>query len=361
MENLLKTALYEKQLETKCKMVPFAGWEMPIQFEGIIAEHGYCRNDIALFDTSHMGEFFFKGDIKTSGINEATSVNIDALKIGKCKYGFLLNEKGGVIDDLIIYRLSVDELMIVVNASRAAIDFKTITSRLKTGSLDDRSKEVSKLDVQGPHSKKVLQKYFDINLDDLGFFSFVQTKIFGENCLLSRTGYTGELGFELYVDASTAVEIWDILINTEGVKPAGLGARDALRLEMGYSLYGNDLTEEITPLEANLSMFVNLQREYVGCEALAKQKEQGVKRLLIPFKTTSRRSARKDFEAYQDDKKIGFVTSAAFSPTLNVGIGLVMVDVDKFDGNSSFELRDTSNMSRGAIEANKASLPFIKK
>lgn len=357
MEDLLRTPLYEKQLEIKCKMVPFAGWEMPIQFDGILAEHGYCRNDVALFDTSHMGEFFFKGDIKTSGINEATSINIDALNIGKCKYGFLLNEEGGVIDDLIIYRQGVEELMIVVNASRAALDFKTITSRLKSGTLDDRSKETAKLDIQGPNSKKILQKYFDdVNLDDLGFFSFVQTTIFGEDCLLSRTGYTGELGFELYIDGETSVKIWDALIN-DGVKPAGLGARDALRLEMGYSLYGNDLTEEITPLEANLGMFVNLKREYAGKTALEKQKENGLKRLLIPFKTTSRRSARKDFEVYQDDKKIGFVTSAAFSPTLNVGIGLAMIDVDGFDSEKSFELRD----ARGSIEANRASLPFITK
>jgi aminomethyltransferase len=363
MENLQRTALYEEQMSIKCKMVPFAGWEMPIQFDGIIAEHGFCRNDAALFDTSHMGEFFFKGNIKTSGINEATSINIDALKTGKCKYGFLLNEKGGVIDDLIIYRLSIDELMIVVNASRAAVDFKTITSRLKSGSLDDRSKEVSKLDLQGPNSKKILQKYFldeNVNLDDLGFFSFIKTKIFGENCLLSRTGYTGELGFELYIEGKTAVKIWNALLK-EGVKPAGLGARDALRLEMGYSLYGNDLNEEITPLEANLSMFVNLNREFVGCQALKKQKEEGLKRVLIPFKTTSRRSARKDFEAFQDDKKIGFVSSAAFSPTLNVGIGLLMVDLETFDENRSFELRDKSNKNRGSIEANKASLPFIKK
>ena len=357
MENLLRTPLYERQLELKCKMVPFAGWEMPIQFDGIIAEHGYCRNDVALFDTSHMGEFFFKGEISTSGINEATSVNIEALKIGKCKYGFLLNDKGGVIDDLIIYRLSEDELMIVVNASRAAIDFKTITSRLKTGSLDDRSTKLAKLDVQGPNSKKVLEKYFDVNLDEMGFFSFVQTEIFGENCLLSRTGYTGELGFELYTDAKTSEKIWDLLIYNDGVKPAGLGARDALRLEMGYSLYGNDLTEEISPLEANLGMFVNLKRDYVGKDALLSQKEEGLNRLLIPFKTTSRRSARKDFEVYQDDKKIGFVTSAAFSPILNVGIGLAMIDIKDFDESKSFELRD----QRGAIEANKASLPFISK
>ena len=354
MEELLRTPLFDQQLQIKCKMVPFAGWEMPIQFDGILAEHGYCRNDVALFDTSHMGEFFFKGDISTSGINEATSVNIEVLNIGKCKYGFLLNEDGGVIDDLIIYRISTDELMIVVNASRAALDFKTITSRLKSGTLEDKSVQTAKLDVQGPNSKKVLEKYFDINLDDLGFFSFVQTKIFGSDCLLSRTGYTGELGFELYIDEATSIKIWDALIN-DGVKPAGLGARDALRLEKGYSLYGNDLTEQITPLEANLGMFVNLKREYVGKDALLKQKEVGLNRLLIPFKTTSRRSARKDFEVFQNDKKIGFVTSAAFSPTLNVGIGLAMIDTASFDESSSFELRD----KRGAIEANTATLPFI--
>lgn len=356
MENLLRTPLYEKQLEVKCKMVPFAGWEMPIQFDGIIAEHGYCRKDVALFDTSHMGEFFFKGDIVSSGINEATSINIEALKVGKCKYGFLLNDEGGVIDDLIIYRLADDELMIVVNASRAAIDFKTITSRIKSGSLDDRSTMLTKLDVQGPNSLKVLQEYFQLDMNELGFFSFVQTKIFGEDCLLSRTGYTGELGFELYVDGETGKKLWDALLE-KGVKPAGLGARDALRLEMGYSLYGNDLSEEITPLEANLGMFVNLKREYAGKAALEEQKEKGLERLLIPFKTTSRRSARKDFEVYQDDKKIGFVTSAAFSPTLNVGIGLAMVNLKDFDESKPFELRD----KRGAIEANKASLPFIEK
>ena len=357
MENLQRTPLFERQQELKCKMVPFAGWEMPIQFDGIIAEHGYCRNDVALFDTSHMGEFFFKGDIESSGINEATSIDILSLKIGKCKYGFLLNEEGGVIDDLIIYKLSSDELMIVVNASRSAIDFKTLTSRLKTGSLDDRSKDIAKLDIQGPNSKKILQKYFDINLDDLCFFSFVNTKIFGEECLLSRTGYTGELGFELYVSDKTAVRVWDALLE-DRVKPAGLGARDALRLERGFSLYGNDLTESITPLESNLGMFVNLNREFVGCKALKETKKSRVlKRVLIPFKTTSRRSARKDFEAYQEDRKIGFVTSAAFSPILSVGIGLVMVELDKFDEDKAFELRD----SRGAIEAVKASLPFIKK
>jgi len=356
MEELLRTPLYERQKALQSKNVGFCGWDMPMQYDGIIAEHGYCRNDVALFDTSHMGEFFFKGDIVKSCINNAVTIDIEVLPVGKCKYGFLLNETGGVIDDLIVYKLREDELMIVVNASRASIDFKTLSSRIKVGTLDDRSLEFSKLDVQGPNSKEILQKYFDFNLDEIKFFSFVETKIFGADCLLSRTGYTGELGFELYIDSQASVKTWDALI-ADGVKPAGLGARDALRLEVGYSLYGNDLTEDISPLEANLGMFVNLKRDYIGRDALAKQKEEGVNRILIPFKTTSRRSARKDFEVFQNDKKVGFVTSAAYSPILNVGIGLAMVDISEFDENQGFDLKD----KRGSIPANKASLPFIKK
>lgn len=356
MEELLKTPLYDRQQELKTKNVSFCGWDMPIQFDGIIAEHGHCRNDVALFDTSHMGEFFFKGDIKTSGINEATSINIDALAVGKCKYGFLLNEQGGVIDDLIIYRLSDDALMIVVNAATRENDLKTLQSRISNATLEDKSMEYAKLDVQGPKSKEILEKYFDVNLDDLKFFSFVQTKVFDSDCLLSRTGYTGELGYELYVDAQTSVKLWDALI-ADGAKPAGLGSRDILRLEMGYSLYGNDLSETITPLEANLGHFVNLSRDYVGKDALAKQKADGLKRILLPFKTTTRRSARKDFEVYQNDKKVGFVTSGAFSPILNVGIGLAMIDTEGFDKSQSIELRD----ARSSLEANIASLPFITK
>ncbi|MDA7818428.1 glycine cleavage system aminomethyltransferase GcvT [Sulfurimonas sp.] len=356
MAELLKTPLYDRQQELKTKNVSFCGWDMPIQFDGIIAEHASCREDVALFDTSHMGEFFFKGDIKTSGINEATSVNVEALAVGKCKYGFLLNEQGGVIDDLIIYRLTDDELMIVVNAATRENDFNTINSRINNATLQDKSMDYAKLDVQGPKSKATLEKYFEVDLDSLGFFSFVETKLFGNDCILSRTGYTGELGFEIYANSETSIKLWDALI-ADGVAPAGLGSRDILRLEMGYSLYGNDLSETITPLEANLGKFVNLKRNYFGKDALLKQKEDGLKRILMPFKTTSRRAARKDFEVYQNDKKVGFVTSGAFSPILNVGVGLAMVDTDSFDETQSMELRD----KRSSIEANVASLPFITK
>lgn len=357
MEKLLNTALFEKHVALGATNVSFCGWNMPVQYDSIIKEHGYCRESAALFDTSHMGEFFFDGDIKTSGINEATTVNIEILAIGKCKYGFLLNENGGVIDDLIIYRLAEDKLMIIVNAAGIQDDYDTIKSRLSSGSLENRSLEFSKIDIQGPNSKKILQKYFtDINLDDMGFFSFIQTKMFGEYCLLSRTGYTGELGFEIYVYNNMASRVWDTLLS-DGAKPAGLGSRDALRLEMGYSLYGNDLTQEISPLEANLAMFVNLKRPFIGQEALLKQKEKGLRRILIPFKTTSRRSARKDFVVSQNNEEIGFVTSGGFSPVLGIGIGLAMVDIAKFDESKSFELSD----KRSKIEASKTTLPFIKK
>ncbi len=356
METLLKTPLHERQQALGSRNVGFCGWDMPIQYAGILAEHKACREDVALFDTSHMGEFFFEGDIVASGMNEATTIDIDALPVGKCKYGFLLNEAGGVIDDLIVYRLGERSLMIVVNAARREMDLYTFRDRLGSGRMEDRSVAYAKLDLQGPHAIKVLQPYVDTDLSAMGFFSFVQTALFGAPCLLSRTGYTGELGFELYLDAQTAVKIWDALI-ADGVTPAGLGARDVLRLEMGYSLYGNDLSETITPLEANLGMFVNLKRDYIGVDALRAQKEAGLTRLLMPFKTAGRRSARKDFEVYQHERKAGIVTSAVFSPTLQVGIGLAMIDLEGFDRDAAIALRD----NRGTIEAHIASLPFITK
>lgn len=356
MSELLKTPLHSRQQDLKSKNVSFCGWDMPIQFDSIIAEHTYCRENVALFDTSHMGELFFTGDISLSGINEATSIDIASLPIGKCKYGFLLNEQGGVHDDLIIYKFSDTELMLVVNAATTQNDFDIIKSRLNSGELVNKSSQYAKLDIQGPNAIKVLQKHFDVALDEMKFFSFTHTKVFGEDCILSRTGYTGELGFELYIDNNTSVKIWDSLV-ADGVKPAGLGARDLLRLEMGYSLYGNELAEDITPLEASLGMFINLKRDYVGKDALQAQKDNGLKRTLIPFKTLSRRSARKDFLVFQGDKEIGFVTSAVYSPILSVGIGFAMVNTEDFNSDEEFELRD----ARGAIKATQTKLPFITK
>ncbi len=356
MGELLRTSLYDEHKKLNARNVSFCGWEMPVQYESIIKEHDACRNSAALFDISHMGEFFFKGDIKTSGANEAVTQDLVKLPVGKCKYGFLLNENGGIIDDFIIYKLSEDKLMFVVNASRREIDFKSIKSRLKSGSFEDKSFEISKIDIQGPNSKKILQKFVSDNLDEFKYFGFKESSFDGFDCLVSRTGYTGELGFELYMANDKAKEVWKKLLDA-GAKPAGLGARDLLRLEMGYSLYGNELNEETTPLEANLSMFVKFDTDFVGKTALLKQKEEGLKRVILPFKTNSRRAPKHGNDIIQNEKIVGKVTSGAYSPSLGYGIGLGLFEIEKFDKNQKFEVRDT----RGSLEVELDLLPFLKR
>ncbi len=356
MGKLLQTSLHNEHKKLNARNVNFCGWMMPVQYESIIKEHNACRDDAALFDISHMGEFFFKGNIKTSKINESVTQDLVKLPVGKCKYGFLLNEKGGIIDDLIIYKLGEDKLMFVVNAARREIDFKTIKSKLKSGSFEDKSFEISKIDVQGPNSKKILQKFVIDNLDEFKYFAFKESKFNDFDCIISRTGYTGELGFELYMANDKAKMVWGKLLNA-GAVPAGLGARDILRLEMGYSLYGNELNEDITPLEANLSMFIKFDTDFVGKDALLKQKEEGLNRIILPFKTDSRRAPKHGNDIMQNKKIVGKVTSGAYSPSLGYGIGLGFFDSEKFDKNQKFEVID----ARGSIKVELDSLPFLKR
>ncbi|NPA74151.1 MAG: glycine cleavage system aminomethyltransferase GcvT [Epsilonproteobacteria bacterium] len=356
MQNLYKTSLKNEHEKLKAKSVSFCGWDMPLQYESIIKEHDACRNDAALFDISHMGELFFKGDIEKSGVDKSVTQDLIKLPVGRCKYGFLLNEKGGIIDDLIIYKIAEDELMFVVNAARREIDYKTIKSRIKSGELTDRTFEISKIDIQGPRSKEILQKFVDIDLDELKYFSFKYGNFEDDKILISRTGYTGELGYELYMDNDLAPKVWEKLLQS-GATPAGLGARDLLRLEMGYSLYGNELNEDITPLEANLGMFIKFDTDFVGKDVLKKQKDEGVKRLILPFKTSSRRAPRHGDGIFQGDKKVGVVTSGAYSPSLGYGIGLGLFDLNEFDKEKEIEVRD----KRGSIKIELDKLPFIKK
>lgn len=229
MAELKRTSLYEKHKELNAKNIGFCGWEMPVQYEGILKEHKACREEAAIFDTSHMGEFFFEGNILFSGINNTVTVDLLTLPIGKCKYGFILNEEGGVIDDMIAYKAAEDRIMFVVNASRIDIDFKTMNDQLDNGTFTNASDSTSKIDIQGPKSKQILESFFQVNFDELKFFSFTEADIMDTYGLISRTGYTGELGYELYVDNQVAPKVWDKLIKL-GATPAGLGARDVLRL-----------------------------------------------------------------------------------------------------------------------------------
>jgi aminomethyltransferase len=291
MSSLRRTPLFDEHVRLNAKMAPFSGWEMPIQYGGIIEETEFCRKSVCLFDTGHMGEFYFKGDIAESGIERAFCFSIEAIPVGRCKYGFILNDKGGIVDDLIVYRLSDDELMIVVNAGTIENDFDTIRSVLKPGyTFENRSGLMTKLDVQGPKSAEVLKDLFGVDVSGLKYFRFQNETIQGKNVAVSRTGYTGELGFELYTSAENISKIWQTLLADSRVKPAGLGARDILRLEMGYPLYGSDIDEQTTPLEADFAAFVDFRKDFRGKDALLAQQKKGVDRVRVAFRSDSRRS-----------------------------------------------------------------------
>ena len=309
-------------------MAPFAGWNMPIQYEGIIAEHNHTRTRASLFDTCHMGEFYIKGDTLDVGLEEIFSFSVNNMPLGKCRYGAMLNEKGGIIDDLIVCRISNNEWMVIVNSATIDKDAKHIESHLKKGAeFENRSERLAKLDLQGPLSRNILVELVTPEIKRLKFYAFDFFDILGEKNIISRTGYTGELGYELYISSERAVELWNYLLKDKRLKPAGLGARDTLRLEMGYPLYGQDVNEDTTPLEGNFEKFLNLDKDFIGKVALVKQKRVGVKKLLVAFRADSRRAPRHDYSIMKDGKKIGKVTSGSFSPSLSCGIGLGYVDI----------------------------------
>ncbi|HJV66909.1 MAG TPA: glycine cleavage system aminomethyltransferase GcvT [Geomonas sp.] len=354
-EELKATPLRAHHEALKALMAPFGGWLMPIQYEGIIAEHKWCREKAALFDICHMGEFLFKGDIEAAGLEQVFTFSVKSIPVGRSRYGFLLNEKGGVIDDLIVFRLAEDEVMIVVNAATTGNDFSVIRSRLKPdASLTDISEQTGKLDLQGPLSREILVELFGPQIGEIPFFKFIRTKLLGVDALVSRTGYTGELGYEIFLPSSKIPALWELLLEEQRVKPAGLGARDLLRLEVGYSLYGNDLDEDTTPLSAGLMSFVNMDKEFIGKQALLEEQKKGPAQVKIAFKVNSRRSPRHHYEIFHEGAKAGSVTSGAFSPMLSCGIGLGMVKPEAAAPGSRLAIRH----ERVEMEAEVVELPF---
>lgn len=325
MEQLQLTPLNAVHRSLHALMAPFGGWDMPIQYEGIIAEHSCCRHQAALFDICHMGEFIFEGDIAADGLEDIFTFSVATIPVGRSRYGFLLNEGGGIIDDLIVFRLAENRAMIVVNAATAPNDFSVIKGRLSGGSLIDITAATGKLDLQGPLARDIMGRFFQPEVTGLPYFKFTTATIIGCEAIVSRTGYTGELGYEIFLPAEKVTELWQLLLTDKRVKPAGLGARDLLRLEVGYSLYGSDLSATITPLEAGLESFVNFDKNFVGKEALLQQKSSGPLRVKIAFKANSRRSPRHDYSIRSNGDPVGVVTSGAFSPMLECGIGIGFV------------------------------------
>ncbi|HWI40550.1 MAG TPA: glycine cleavage system aminomethyltransferase GcvT [Verrucomicrobiae bacterium] len=325
MNELKKTVLHDAHAALGALMAPFGGWSMPIQYEGILAEHRACRGGAALFDICHMGEFLFRGDL--AALDPVFSFPPSSVAVGRSRYGFLLNETGGIIDDLIIFRIGEQEAMVVVNAATIDNDYAVISSRLPQGAdFTDISRATGKLDLQGPLSREVLAAAAGEQVRELRYFRFLKTEIAGAPAIISRTGYTGELGYEIFLPTDRTPELWERLLADPRVKPAGLGARDVLRLEAGYSLYGSDIDASTSPLEAGLEKFVDLAGDFTGKQALLRQREQGVPCSKIAFRASSRRSPRHGYEIRLGGRRAGEVTSGVFSPVLACGIGMGYVE-----------------------------------
>lgn len=328
MNELKRTPLYEEHVAAGAKLVPFAGFEMPIQYRaGITAEHNAVRNSAGLFDVSHMGEFEVVGPGALDLVQYVTTNDASTLEVGQAQYSTLPNEEGKLLDDLIVYRFP-DRYMLVVNAANRTKDFDWI-SRFAArfdATLTDRSDETALIALQGPRSAEILGRVTDEDLDAIGYYRFSDGAVDGRDAVISRTGYTGEDGFEIYLANEDAAPVWRALLaagDGDLVIPAGLGARDSLRLEMGYALYGNDLDEGHGPLEAGLGWVTKLAKgDFVGRDAIARVKEEGVPERLVGFRCLERGFPRPGYEIAVGGERIGRVTSGTVSPSLGVGVGL---------------------------------------
>lgn len=331
-----KTIFNQKIKDLGGKMIPFAGYEMPVQFSQITQEHLSVRNNAGLFDVSHMGRFNIKGSEAFDFIQLLTTNDISKLTIGKIEYTCMTNQTGGIIDDLLVYKINDNEYMLVVNAANAKKDWNWLHEYNKFDvEIKNLSNEMAQLALQGPNAKKIIQKLTEFKLDLLKYYTFAVGTIANvEQTIISATGYTGAGGFELYIPNSGALKIWEALFEAGkefNLQPAGLGARDSLRLEMGFRLHGNDINENTTPLEAGLGWVTKLteNNNFIGKEALLIQKQDGLSRKLVAFKLLERGIPRKDYEIQNaENESIGNVTSGIMSPVLQQGIGMGYVKID---------------------------------
>lgn len=328
--NLKKTSLYETHLKYGAKMIDFAGFAMPVQYESILKEHEAVRKSAGLFDVSHMGEIIIEGKDSDKFINYIISNNIAKISDNQAMYSPMCYANGTTVDDLLVYKFSNEKYMLVVNASNIDKDYNWIFEN-KSGyniAVKNISNEVSELALQGPKAQEILQKTTEYNLDDMKYYHFDKINLAGVNCLISRTGYTGEDGFEIFLRNDYAQSMWEkiLAVGEEfGIKPAGLGARDTLRFEAGLPLYGNELSDDITPLEAGLGSFVNFEKDFIGRDALFKQKQEGLKRKIVGFEMIDNGIPRHGYDVYAQGEKIGYVTTGYLSPTLKKNIGMALI------------------------------------
>jgi aminomethyltransferase len=356
-----QTPLNAAHRKLGAKMVDFAGWDMPVQYAGVIAEHEGVRTGVGLFDVSHMGEIEFKGPGALESANGLISNDLARIQDGQAVYAGLLNEQGGFVDDVVAYRFSPEHIFICVNASNREKDFEWMKSHAKGVAPAQRSDDWAQVAVQGPKAAAVVQRLCKLDLAKVSTYRFAQGAVAGIDCIVSRTGYTGEDGFELYCAPDRAEKLWFALLDEgkpEGAAPAGLGARDSLRTEMKYALYGNDIDDAHTPLEAGLGWIVKMDKgDFVGRAALEKQKAEGVKRKLVGFEMTEAGIARAHYPIAKDGQAVGEVTSGTMGPSVKKAIGIGYVPPSLAAEGSAFHVEIRGRQ----VGARVVKTPFYKK
>ena len=355
-----KLVLSDVHEELSGKMIDFAGYLMPVQYEGVNAEHLTVRENVGVFDVSHMGEIFIAGEKSEELLQYITSNDVSKLEEGKVQYTYFPNTSGGIVDDLLVYKLADNEFMLVVNASNLEKDLSWINSHNTFGcAIDNQSDNYSLFAVQGPQSIALLQELTDVNLSEIKYYNFKMGTIAGiENVILSRTGYTGEIGFELYVKNEYAIQLWQAIFSTDiDVKPIGLAARDTLRLEKGFCLYGNDIDETTSPIEAGLSWITKFTKDFINAKNLKKQKEEGTQRSLVGLEIIDKGIARKDYPIVNSEgQEIGVVTSGTMSPTLKkaIAMGYVATEFSEIGTEVFVQVRNKQ------IKAKVVQMSFVK-
>ena len=360
--NLKATPLLGLHKELGAKLVPFVGWNMPIQFAGVLSEHICVRERVGLFDVSHMGEIEVKGKDAKKFLQFLLSNNVEKMFDGSILYSLMCYETGGVVDDLLAYRFSENHYFLCVNASNSDKDYDWIARHASSFNVNikNTSSETSQLALQGPDAKNVLQSLCDISLDDLSYYNFRKGMVNNVESLISRTGYTGEDGFELYLSPEKVSEVFRSLMEqgrSYGIQPIGLGARDTLRIEMGYPLYGNEIDNNPTPLDAGLGWVIKFDKgEFLGRGSLLKQKEQGsLRRKLVGLKLLTRGVPRAHYQVFKNGESVGEVTSGTFSPTLNTGVGLCYVSSEYSDIGNHLDVKIRDQL----VATEVIQLPFV--
>lgn len=363
-DDLQQTPLHDEHVAAGARMVGFAGWNMPVQYSGVIEEHRAVRTAAGLFDVSHMGEILVRGPGSEAFLDRLTPNNVAKLAIGRAHYSGLLTERGTYIDDLLIYRTGETDFLVVVNAANVEADFAWIAQHAADRSdveIEDATDRYALLALQGPAARRILSTLTATDLEELRYYGFAEGVVADFEAIISRTGYTGEDGFELYAAPEVAPALWRRLMEAgepHGLKPAGLGARDTLRLEAAMALYGHEIDERTTPLEAGLNWVVKLAKgDFIGRDALVEQKERGIERCLVGFEVTSRGIARQGHRVVDGDRELGQVTSGTFSPTFEKALGMAYVPPDRSEPGSEISIEVRGRL----LDARVVELPFYRR